>query len=197
MNIGIDVDGVLADANAATLPLVERYTGTHIEKDEITHWDYVSDTTGLSVWHFVRLMGQAWQDFENMPIEEPTVANSLTQLMRRGHHVSIVTQRTRESFPFVCLWLDLHRIPYDDLIFTSGTFDKLMFPIDILVDDSPRIITRAGHIKDKILLLRDQPWNRNVDSLPPNVERVETLAGAVERILSMPLKGGVSKHPVQ
>ena len=103
MNIGIDVDGVLADANAATLPLVERYTGTHIEKDEITHWDYVSDTTGLSVWHFVRLMGQAWQDFENMPIEEPTVANSLTQLMRRGHHVSIVTQRTRESFPFVCL----------------------------------------------------------------------------------------------
>ena len=61
MNIGIDVDGVLADANAATLPLVERYTGTHIEKDEITHWDYVSDTTGLSVWHFVRLMGQAWK----------------------------------------------------------------------------------------------------------------------------------------
>ena len=197
MNIGIDVDGVLADANTATLPLVERYTGKHIEKDEITHWDYVSDVTGISVWHFVRLMGQAWRDFENMPVEEPTVADSLTQLMRRGHHVSIVTQRTRESFPFVCLWLDLHRIPYDDLIFTSGKFDKLMFPIDVLVDDSPRIITRAGYIEDKLLLLRDQPWNRNVDSLPQNVERVQTLAGAVERILVMPIKGGVGHHHVQ
>lgn len=189
MNIGIDVDGVLADIHAATLPLVKKYTGTHIEKPDISHWYYVSEEAGIPNWTFIRIMAEAWQDFKNVPLEETGISDSLSQLMRRGHHVTIVTQRTRETFANVCLWLDMHRIPYDDLVFSSGTLDKLTFPIDVLVDDSPRIMHTARHSPEKKLFLRDQPWNRDVTDVPPNAERVSNLAEAVERISNMPMQG--------
>ena len=181
MDIGIDVDGVLTDMTNATLPLMERDFGVHIEKSEISSWTYVPQTIGCSEREYLSRMDEAYASVD-VPEEEEGVGELTQLLSESGYDVTIITRRTFKSHPYVTAWLHDHDVVYDALIF-SGRKSKLAYPIDALIDDQPGIVDHTLKYPSKRIFLRTQPWNADVDvSQYPNVTRVSSLRDAIERI---------------
>lgn len=178
--VGIDVDGVLGDAISAIKPLVLRDTGQLVTKDDYTHWNYLVPIVG-SVSKMLALMDEAWNSGLVQP-EENDLRKSFQTLRKADYRIMIITQRTHGSHAAVTQWIQDQKLPYDDLIFL-GEGDKLNFPLHALVDDNPSIVQKARHHADKLVMLRDQPWNREVEDVPRNVYRVKSLSHATEFIL--------------
>lgn len=184
LTIGIDVDGVLADTETPTLKLMERDFGVAILPNEVTAWDYVSRACNTSSSQYLRRMDEAWRGGQ-VEISDIT----LPQLLKKIHkefYISIITKRTRPSFPYVCMWLDGYDIPYDSLLFVGGSQPKLSYPIDILIDDSPFIIDESTRYKNKLIFLVTKPYNdRMQTSHVTNLTRVSSLVHALESIESL------------
>ena len=181
-SVGIDVDGVLADLNSAVCQLVNGRYGLQLTKADITHWDAVAQLAGMSGNQYTRLMDEVWRNWQSIQSEEPNIPSLLKQLHRRGMTVVIITKRSQASIGDVVAWLDHQRMDYDELVVIRDRH-KLEYPIDILVDDSPKAAERAGAFAPRQMLLRSQPWNANLPVLPGNVLRVATLRQAVCRVV--------------
>ena len=66
---------------------------------------------------------------------------------------------------------------------------KLDYPIDILIDDHPDYDDHIHNHPDKILIVRDQPWNLNDVATRHNVFTVADLTGAWAQIKLLKMKG--------
>ena len=88
-----------------------------------------------------------------------------------GANVFIISHRARTSHTAVTQWLNKFLIPYDGLVLIEDHIDKLTFPIDILIDDHPRLANRKT---DKKILLVTRPWNKLIENLTSNVFRMNT-----------------------
>lgn len=89
------------------------------------------------------------------------------------HEVHIVTGREHvdENLLF---WLQKHQIPFES--FTSTGEDKWKFEeYDVFIDDNPEMVGECR------LLLRDQPWNRHIETEKyKTCDRIYSLAEAIE-----------------
>ena len=180
MNIGIDLDGVLADQMGAVLPIIEREHGVRFRIEEIVNWDFLWQSLKISVSALLEMMEEAW--FTEMSLLDPEALVWLRGLQTEGHRICIISKRTRKSFASVCEWLDRNSIVFDDLIFVGRGRNKLEFPIDCLVDDSPYALKGAAAFPDKMFYLRTQPWNARENCLKSNVVRVNSLSEACRLI---------------
>jgi len=93
-----------------------------------------------------------------------------------------VTGRPVEERERVVLWLRKHGIDYERLV--VGATDKIRLGYEVYIDDSP-IVATQGASSGRLVLLRDQPWNREVWS-NYYVRRIRGLEEAI-RILSADL----------
>ena len=180
MRVGVDIDGVLADIEAPILVMLRERHGIEIAREDITRWGYVVEEFGISTSEYLGMMDEAWAQGD-VPLEEPDLAESLRRIKRSGNVVTIITKRTRPSHPAVVRWLHDRGLWYDALVFVWGE-SKLNYPIDILVDDHPRIVEQAVRHPNKTVFLRDQPWNRSVERFPINAERISSLRYVAERL---------------
>jgi uncharacterized HAD superfamily protein len=169
MNIGVDIDGVIAD----TFPLLVRelnaYFGASFSFPDI--FDYnIFKVYGLSEQEVLSFLGER----ERVLVEEPPVKEGAVPYLRRlskRHAIYLVSARYERYRSETEKWLLRHGVPYRDLVLL-GTPDKreacARLTVDLFVEDSLKNAGQLSSCGIPVLLL-DAPYNRG--ELPPLVRR--------------------------
>ena len=159
--VAIDVDSVLADVMLIWTDEYSKRSKTNITKSEIVNWDIptVLPITPDQVYnYFSYIWKHRWRE---IPPTEPKIGSVIKKIHRKGYRISIITKRERPTVPYVAMWLDLHEVYTDELIFIYDAIPKANYPFDVLIDDAPKNLIDIAAPKAGILF--NQPWNRNFD----------------------------------
>lgn len=150
MNIALDLEGVLADTNAAVLESTDKLS----EQDVRGQWLQDEDDVKLQI--YMGVSDAVWRHApETIPPEDDGDVSRHVQQLRDDHTVDILTRREHVD-DNVKWWLDKHNMLYDNFIPTGR--DKWEYDYDLYIDDNPQM---HGQCR---LLLVDQPWNQQIDA---------------------------------
>ena len=180
MKIAVDVDGVLADVIVAWLDIYNADHHNSVRKEEVNHWDFFG-TLNIDRMEFDRIFELAWKNWRSIPSCEAMLDQKVKNLSKLGD-VSIVTARSTTSIPNVKAWLRDRMIFYDDMVVVDYGPLKSTLDYDIFIDDSPlnaKNIARSG----KLVLLYDQPWNRDIEG--EGIVRVRGFKEAIVAITNL------------
>ena len=176
MDIGVDLDGVLADLTTGTIA----YAQLHRPELCLSQWHFDTyafyNRVGISRTEMYALIDGAWLD-RLVPPMPGAIHSSLRKLMKLGN-VHIVTSRSRRSHGVVVEWLSEHDFPYDSLVFWHSPRSKFTLPINVLIDDNPNLVPLVPLTSE--LFLVDAPYNQG--HCPSGVTRVASLDDAVTRL---------------
>jgi 5'-nucleotidase len=163
--IGVDIDAVCADHNAAFREHVAEALGVDPESlgDQLD-WNYRS--WGLSDEDFLTIHQQGVRDsmFYDMP-PIPGVKDALKAMAKRGATIRVITHRLyaphnhEKAITDTARWLDRHRIPYHDLCMVG---DKPAVYADVYIDDAPHNVHALRDKTGKPVIVFDQPYNQSV-----------------------------------
>ena len=159
--IAIDVDSVLADVMIVWTDEYNQRSKTHLTKKEIVRWDIptVLPITPDEVYkYFTYIWRHRWRE---IPPTEPMIGDVTERIHRKGYRISIITKRERPTVPYVAMWLDLHRVYADELIFIYDGVPKASYPFEVLIDDAPKNLVDI--VAPKSAILFNQPWNKDFD----------------------------------
>jgi len=177
LKIAVDVDGVLADVIVTWLDIYNAEHHNSVTKDEVNHWDFFG-RLNIDRVEFDRIFELAWKNWRAIPPCETMLSQKVRDLSNLGK-VSIVTARSTSSIPSVKAWLSDKMISYDDMIVVDYGPLKSELEFDVFIDDSPlnaKNIAATG----KLVLLFDQPWNRDVSG-----EGIVRISGFPEAIATI------------
>lgn len=182
MNIGIDIDGVLADLTTPTLDLYNQKFRTSLTKQDMISWDYLPKLGKIDRKEQTKLFNQCWNQ-DLVKLEEPEVGQILYHLRKLRHKITIISHRDPPTIPAVVSWLERNWLKYDNLIFLSHNQNKLKY-VDILIDDHPFTAQKAGEFPEASFYLRTQPWNKDIDlsNYPRNVWRIHSLSEILDLV---------------
>lgn len=172
MNIGIDIDGVLADDDTYTL-------------DNMTKYCYLNNLPRLEKPYGYENRKGDWSDevkedyrnkyfFEYIKnVKARSYAADITKKLHDdGNRIVIITARykTTEDSKIgeqmrtdTKNWLDKNNIYYDDICFANcpKTTEILDNKIDLMIDDSPEILPEI--VKETKTLCFDNRYNRDLE----------------------------------
>lgn len=166
--LGVDLDGVCADYNAALRSAVARHRGidpTDLPA-EVT-WDFAN--WGLDRDAFLDHHHRAVREdglFRNAPPIEGA-SDALWRLSDAGVWIRIITHRLVDNWSHARVvadtveWLDDARIPYRDICFLG---QKPQVEADAYVDDAPHNV-HALRSSGNTVIVFDQPYNRDLPGL--------------------------------
>lgn len=162
MNIGTDLDGVIADSDPVYRFFIKKFLGRELKREDVTSFFY-EDCLGISaaemnkVWDFFN-EEKGWEKIEPVAgaiecLNKFAIKNKIFVVSSRPVFLEKVTKD----------WLDSHKINYDKLILTDGQ-PKLNVVKDLSIThfiedrlDYAQDMAKAG-IK---VLLFDYPWNQH------------------------------------
>lgn len=174
MLIAVDLDGVLANSLKVMLDIFYERTGRLLRYEEIDDW-YFWRKVNIDEETFFELLDSAWSRWREIPPTEDGIVDKLSRLRTLGR-LDIVTARSKRTEDYALKWLTLHGIPYDNYIRVESGEAKAGLGYDVFIDDSPYLAMQL-HNTGKLVLLYDQPWNRNVNA-EGNVVRIRSLENA-------------------
>jgi len=159
--VAIDVDSVLADVMLIWADEYSKRSKMRVTKQEIISWDIptvLSITPDLVNRYFSYVWKYRWRE---IPPTEPDIGDVTKRIHRKGYRISIITKRERPTAPYVAMWLDLHRVYADELLFVYDAMPKAYYPFDVLIDDAPKNLMDI--VAPKSAMLFNQPWNMDFD----------------------------------
>jgi 5'-nucleotidase len=163
--LGVDLDGVCADYNAAFRVAVAGHRGVPVGTltTDVT-WDFAE--WGLERDSFLEHHRRAVVDdhlFASMPAIDG-VSDALWRLSDAGVWIRIITHRLVSNWSHATVvsdtvnWLDEHRIPYRDLCFLGH---KPQVEAHAYVEDAPHNV-EALRATGNTVIVFDQPYNRHL-----------------------------------
>jgi uncharacterized HAD superfamily protein len=171
LKTAVDLDGVLAEAMIVWCDLYNQRYGKSLTLEDINAWDVWKIAKIPRSW-FIRLLDDAWRNWEKMPPTEPDVGKQVG-LLREFGTVDIVTGRSIRTVSQAKQWLKAHAVPYDHFIRTESNLAKINLDYDVFVDDSPDLMELIASKSKALGILYTRPWNRNTQ-MPTVVRRVTT-----------------------
>jgi len=188
MKIAIDIDGVLLDIIIVYCEIYNKRYGTNYQKKDITKWDFFKDWN-ITEEEAFNIFYEIYADSMSVPFIDENAPKIMKRLNER-YDVDIVSARLPEYRSSIVDKLNFHNIregiQYTELILLHHKpYDiKLKQNYDIYIDDNPNLVEPIKKLKDRTLLLFDQPWNQ--DSIcKNNVYRVYGWEGIVEKIYDL------------
>ncbi len=167
--VAIDVDSVLADVMLTWTDEYSKRSKKSVTKKDIVEWDIptILPITADEVYqHFSHVWKNRWRE---IPPTEPDIGKVTERIHRKGYRISIITKRERPTAAYVAMWLDLHGIYANELLFIYDTIPKSKYPFDVLIDDAPMNLLDV--VSPKSAILFNQPWNQKFD-WPVRVDRL-------------------------
>lgn len=155
LNIGVDIDGVIADQVSGVLPLVNYQLGTSYKFEDWKWWNFISDVSDIGIGELLRLMEISWEK-ETIPLMEEGIVKTLHEIKKIGR-LTIISARTFKSHSKVIETLQRWGIDYDAIVLLTGKEEKQDYPLDVLIDDHPTI----GYSEMPLIVI-DQPWNQEI-----------------------------------
>lgn len=169
LKIGVDLDGVLAEAMIVWCDLYNKRYGGNLTFEDIRAWD-VWKLVKIPRDQFFRLLDDAWLEWERMPPTEEDVGEQV-KLLREFGTVDIVTGRSVRTIRQAKEWLKTHSVPYNRFIRTESTLSKIHLDYNVFVDDSPGLMAKIASRSTALGILYTRPWNRD-SKMPIVVQRV-------------------------
>jgi uncharacterized HAD superfamily protein len=163
VNLGFDIDGVIADFVSGFAKVVKRNYGMVFREKDVCYHN-LGLVLGISRRKKNKIIRETL--LEDLPLIAGA-SDSLNRLYDEGHRIIIMTARPRDSAEATREWLKSSSIPYSKLIFSDherGSLDALDF--DIIVEDNLENAIEWSE-KAKKVLLYDHPWNTSI-----NIERL-------------------------
>ncbi|OHE78906.1 MAG: hypothetical protein A2107_12875 [Verrucomicrobia bacterium GWF2_62_7] len=180
MNIGIDIDGVLADSVPSFLTLLNLMFGKQWTPADITTYRFedalgIGEKDAAQFWKLFARQG-GWSRIK--PIRG--AVDFCTRLAKQ-HAIILVTGRPRHYVEIETkAWLRQHKISYDELIFVDSGQDKLQAALgagqrlDLFIEDSYEYGKPLADAGIPVLLI-DYPWNRDI-AAHQFIRRIKSLA---------------------
>ena len=173
--MSVDIDGVLLDTMITYVALFNEKYRTSYTKNDVTGWEFFHNwkVSEKEAWD---IFLQIYKDSMDAPFIDEKIPEILKDLNTK-HDVYIVSARMNEYREPVLEKLRHHEIypeiHYLELILLyHKPYDlKLKQDFDVFVDDNPNLVEPIKNMKNRVLLLFDQPWNQDV-KLNKNVIRV-------------------------
>jgi len=164
MKIAIDIDGVLLDIIVRYCEIYNKRYGTNYQKKDVTNWDFFKDWNITEETAF-NIFFEIYADSINVPFIDED-APKIMKILNELYDVDIVSARLPEYRSSILEKLDSHDIregiQYIELILLHHKpYDvKLKQNYDVYVDDNPNLVETIKKLKNRTLLLFDQPWNQ-------------------------------------
>ena len=188
--VGIDLDNTVADYLSAAAPLLKEHYGLVPDFTIPTH--KIEDVFGItSETRPPDMRKKLYEDlhlFRNLFLLEPDIHKLpqrifLQMAMQHQVNTKIYFITARTPTPTIVEdtieWLSKHQFHFDDIFFVG---DKAalceMMHIDVMIEDEPFQANKIVETETKVVL-RDQPWNREVPS-SDNLVRVFNWRHALE-----------------
>ena len=198
--IYVDMDDVLCETAANLCRLAEREFGTHVEYADVFAFD-LQKVFGLSDEEMRRFMvaSHAPGALLTHPVT-PGAPDAMRALRSAGHDVEIVTGRPAYAHGDTERWLESAGIgdfpvTYVDKYGRDACYahnagdpptvslDELLARrFDVVIDDSPQILSYLADWSDTRILVFSRPWNESFP-LSPNMTRVKDWRAILDAIL--------------
>ena len=175
MKIAIDVVGVLLDNLETFIQIYNETFNTNHTKKDIKYWEYFKELN-LTTEEFLKLFYKTFEHPESIPFiddEAPVYMKKLNHV----HNMYILSALDIKYRISLIKQLELYHVKqhihYKEMIIVPETpYDlKLNHEFDIYVDDNPHLVEPIKKLKDRHLLLFNQPWNQDA-TCEQNVIRV-------------------------
>jgi len=182
--ISIDVDSTLIDIMVNYCKIYNKKKNSKKTKEDVIIWDFFDDW-GLSIEEGRGIFEKI--DLQNVPVISDTVDCYLLLLNQR-YKVDIVTDRKEEQRKALLKKFESMNlkpgIQYQNLIIVDSYKTKLDLDYDIYIDDSPKLANIMEKYPNKILILLDQPWNKNIQ-IANNIKRVNNWKEIYDEIIKL------------
>jgi uncharacterized HAD superfamily protein len=156
LNIGIDVDGVLANQIDGVLPLVKERHDVTLTYADITDWRLPIKDSDIA-----KEIERAQENRDYvLSMRAHEGAKRVLTFLHKYHRIVVVTARKGEAATaWTAEWLRRNNLPYDEVI--GGTeAKKSEHQTDVLIDDFPGNVAEFLTNTVGVAVLVDQPWNR-------------------------------------
>ncbi|MHA1642754.1 MAG: 5' nucleotidase, NT5C type [Promethearchaeota archaeon] len=176
MKIAVDIDGVLLDTMITFCEIFNARHGTSYKKSDVKRWDFYKDwnMTEEEMWE---IFYQIYADSMSIPFIDNDAPGIMKELNKK-YRVSIVSARDNNFRKEIIKKLEYHGIKqgshYEKIVLVKHKpyHQKIFHHYDIYIDDNPNLAHHIMKLKNRKLLLYDQPWNREI--LPnKNIIRVK------------------------
>ena len=167
MVLGIDIDNTLSDTDAKIRQLIKLRFGILSRRRQISSWSY-SDSLGISQSDEREIF---W-DFHKNHLSSLTLlegAKKGLEILNLSYQICLITSRPFWTYFSTKKWLRIHKIKYNNLVFTKDK-SKYFSKFFALVDDNGNTVLEFAQ-KKGIALLMDRPWNYGVSH--QNIIRVK------------------------
>lgn len=157
MNIGIDIDGVIADFVEEFIKVIkERYDFDLKEKEIIYHDLY--QVLGITKSESLELINETL----NRDLNIIKDADIYIDLLSMKNDIYILTARNI-NLTSIEKWLKKHNIKYNDIVvFEEGGKNFCDKKLDVIIDDNLK--EAIGFIgKCEKIIIFDHPWNQTLD----------------------------------
>ncbi len=191
--IGIDLDEVLADFNAALRSYHNRVYGTSLKPEDFKTSLY-NDVWGGTLQEAIQKVNNFYCSHFFRDISPIPYSISSIDILRRRNELFIITSRPVFIEEETQKWLDkFFRNRFLGVFYSSNHYSKVEnsgktksqqckeLEISVLVDDSLDYIKQCPSIGIKGILFGDYPWNQN-GNLPSNVVRVKNWKEVLEQL---------------
>lgn len=183
MNLGFDIDGVIANFSKPLLELIKESYGLTLTEREIYTFD-LNIVLGITKNEGNQLITQILK--RDLPVY-PDAKETLEQLSRDGHNIYLLTGRYSHLRDITQSWLKEKGIPYTELhlLNVGEKYLAEVSPLDLIVEDS-LVEALEWSQKVKNVLVYDQPWNQtlNVKNLTKRVYNWKEIYNEIKQLRS-------------
>ena len=165
LRIAVDIDGVLLDLVVNFCDIFNKKHGTSYNKNDINNWEFFNEWN-ISEEEAFEIFFEIYENTMSVPFIDEAAPEYMEKL-NKIHDVYILSARASEYRAQLIEKLNLHGIKkgdqYIDLILLHHKpyASKQDYNFDVYVDDNPHLANAIRLMKDRYLLLYDQPWNQN------------------------------------
>ncbi len=181
LNLGFDIDGVIANFSKPLLELIKENYGLTLAEKDIYTFD-LNIVLGITRTEGNQLITEILK--KDLPAY-PDAKETLEQLSREGHNIYLLTGRYGHLRDITQSWLKEKGIPYTELHLLNVGEKYLadVAPLDLIVEDS-LVEALEWSQKVKNILVYDQPWNQtlNVKNLTKRVHSWKEIYNKIQEL---------------
>jgi uncharacterized protein len=160
MNLGFDIDGVIANFSEILMQTVKKTFGVTLNPKDIYCFN-LNVVLGITKVEEDQLIADAL--YQELPLY-PNAKETLEQLQREGHNIYLLTGRWSHLRETTQNWLKEKGVPYNELhhLKIGRKYEANVDGLDLVVEDSlEEAIEWTQRVKN--VLVYDQPWNQSLN----------------------------------
>ncbi len=160
-HIAIDLDNTLLDTSKACITQFNKLTGIDLFPTDENYYRYY-EFYGWNEEMYEVAYKQMGNEIHWESDPYPYAVEVVKHLFQR-YQLTILTARPDLFYDVTLKWLQLHDIPFHDIMFEREKFRICeSHNIDLLIDDAPHYAEEFSS-KGRKFMIMDQPYNRNIN----------------------------------